>query len=221
MASLVKSDPRYDYRIVEVTAERCELVFYEHGQETGRSTFTIAEARAAGVGSAQPPGKPATMLQMFPRNMLFSRAMSNGLRWYCPNASAGTSLYTPEEMGADVDGDGAIIEMPAATVGTTPAPTPTPSDDTKSNDVHWIDTTYKANGQDKPTSARFWAWATGDGENSRALTKEQVYTALKVKSIHDYAGDMGQAKADIDQWIAKQAELAEAVDELYPESAEA
>ena len=42
--------------------------------------------------------------------MLFARAMSNGVRWYCPDVFAGMAVYTPDEMGADVDGEGNVIE---------------------------------------------------------------------------------------------------------------
>lgn len=117
MAALVKSDPRYDYRVAEMTATRCELIFYERGKETGRSTFTIEEARAAGVGSAKPPGKPATMLTMYPRNMLFARAMSNGVRWHCPDAFGGSPVYTPDELGVSVDGSGDIIDVTPTQAG--------------------------------------------------------------------------------------------------------
>ena len=111
MAATIKRDPRYDYKVIELTAERCELAFYENGHEVGRSTFDIDEARAAGVGKVTPPGKPAPMLTMFPRNLLFARAMSNGYRWYCPDAGGGSPVYTPEELGADVDGEGNVIDV--------------------------------------------------------------------------------------------------------------
>jgi hypothetical protein len=42
--------------------------------------------------------------------MLFARAMSNGVRWYCPDVTNGNAVYTPEELGAEVDEDGNVIE---------------------------------------------------------------------------------------------------------------
>jgi len=45
----------------------------------------------------------------YPRNMLFSRAMSNGAKWHCPDVGAGAPIYTPDELGADVDDEGAVI----------------------------------------------------------------------------------------------------------------
>jgi hypothetical protein len=42
--------------------------------------------------------------------MLFARAMSNGVRWYCPDVTNGNAVYTPEELGAEVDEDGNVID---------------------------------------------------------------------------------------------------------------
>jgi hypothetical protein len=70
--------------------------------------------------------------------MLFSRALSNGVGWYCPDLFIG-AVYTPEELGAEVDGEGDVIKVvtteplelePAKTeIKTLPAagqPVPTP-----------------------------------------------------------------------------------------------
>jgi hypothetical protein len=37
----------------------------------------------------------------FPRNMKFARAMSNGVGLHCPDLTAGTPVYTPDELGVD------------------------------------------------------------------------------------------------------------------------
>ena len=101
MAGAVKASSKYDYRVVEMTEKSCALDFYESGQKIGTSTFTIDEARKAGVKN----------LDKFPRNMLFARAMSNGVRWFCPDVFNGAPTYTPEELGADVNEDGDIIDV--------------------------------------------------------------------------------------------------------------
>jgi hypothetical protein len=100
MASSVKASEKYDYRIVSLTDDKCDLLFFENGQEAGHSVFTIQDARKAGVSN----------LDKFPRNMLFARAMSNGVRWYCPDVTNGNAVYTPEELGAEVDEDGNVID---------------------------------------------------------------------------------------------------------------
>lgn len=48
--------------------------------------------------------------------MLFARAISNGAKWYCPDLSGGP-LYTPDELGAQVDGEtGEVIDAPRIVV---------------------------------------------------------------------------------------------------------
>lgn len=102
IAAAIKRSGRYNYRVVQLDNTICELAFYEAGQEIGRSSFTAAEAKAA---------ETQNMLK-FPRNMLFARALSNGAKWHCPDIFGGP-IYTPEELGARVDGDGEVIDMPA------------------------------------------------------------------------------------------------------------
>lgn len=105
MASAVKTNPRYDYRVREMTDQACRIEFYEiiggKRESIGVSEFTLADGKKAGTKN----------LDKFPRNMLFARAMSNGIRWFCPDAFNGNTVYTPEELGADVDEDGNIIDV--------------------------------------------------------------------------------------------------------------
>ena len=76
----------------------------------------------------------------------------------------------------------------------------------------------KSNGGDKPEPAphwiaddkvrvRFWAWATGDQENSLGLTNDQVHEALNVEHVADFPGTMGQAKELIEAWVKAATEL--------------
>ena len=101
MASLVKASGKYNYRIAKLDDTICDLVFYEHGKEVGHSIFTIEDARKAGTSN----------LDKFPRNMLFARSMSNGVKWYTPDITNGNAIYTPEELGAEVDEDGNVINI--------------------------------------------------------------------------------------------------------------
>jgi hypothetical protein len=100
MAAAVKRSGRYDYRVVEMTDKVCSIRFLQHGEDLGVSTFTLEDARKAGTKN----------LDKFPRNMLFARAMSNGVRWYCPDVFNGSAVYTPEELGANVNEDGEVID---------------------------------------------------------------------------------------------------------------
>ena len=112
MAAAIKGHPSYDYRLLELTPKQCVIAFFENGQKIGESHFTIEDAKKAGIGSMIPPGKPASMLEMFPRNLLFSRAISNGVRWYCPDVFAGNVVYTPDELDMGVE----TIDAPAIIV---------------------------------------------------------------------------------------------------------
>jgi hypothetical protein len=88
MAAAVKAHPKYDYRVKTMQNELVEIIFYEDGEELGISAFSKADATAA---STQNMGK-------FPRNMLFARAISNGIRWYCPDVFYGNSVYATGEI---------------------------------------------------------------------------------------------------------------------------
>lgn len=100
IATLVKNDPRYDYRVLEMTDAVCRIEFFENGASCGTSEFTAQDARKAGTKN----------MDKFPKNMLFARAMSNGAKWFTPGIFGGAAVYTPEELGADVDEDGNIVE---------------------------------------------------------------------------------------------------------------
>ena len=106
MAAAVKASGRYNYRVIEMSDTKCEIAFFENGQECGRSSFSMEDAKKAGTKN----------LDKFPRNMLFARAMSNGVRWYCPDVTNGSAVYTPEELGAEVDAEGNVVELPTEVI---------------------------------------------------------------------------------------------------------
>ena len=49
MATLVKNDPRYDYKIKQCDNAACVLIWFEDGVKVGEAGFTIQEAQAAGL----------------------------------------------------------------------------------------------------------------------------------------------------------------------------
>lgn len=106
MAAAVKRTGKYNYRVIEMTNENCVLAFLENGQEVGRSEFSIDDAKAAGLTSKDNWRK-------YPRNMLFARALSNGVRWYAPDIFGGATVYTPDEMGAVTNEDCEVVEIVA------------------------------------------------------------------------------------------------------------
>lgn len=107
MASAVKASGRYDYRVRKMADDEVVIEFFAIAngklEPLGTSSFSMRDAQTAQVtGSAQ--------WKKFPRNMLFARAMSNGVRWYCPDVFSGNAVYVPEELGAETDADGNVVE---------------------------------------------------------------------------------------------------------------
>jgi hypothetical protein len=117
MAAAVKASARYDYRVRQMDESAVSIEFFERIggklESLGVSTFTEADAKKAGTQN----------MQKYGRNMMFSRAMSNGVKWYCPDVFSGNAMYTPEELGASVNGDGEVIE----TTYTVAQPAPEPA----------------------------------------------------------------------------------------------
>ena len=111
IATLIKNDPRYDYRISEATNTNCTIEFIEGGKVTGKTSFSITEAQTAGL-----TGKDNW--KKYPSDMLFARTISRGARRFTPGIFGGSPVYTPDEMGVDVDEEGYIdtefVEAPPA-----------------------------------------------------------------------------------------------------------
>lgn len=87
IASRLKGSGKYDYRVVEASEKVCSIDFYQGNTKIGNSTFTIEDAKKALTKN----------IDKFPKNMLFARAISNGVKWYCPDIFSGP-VYVPEEM---------------------------------------------------------------------------------------------------------------------------
>jgi hypothetical protein len=110
IAAAIQRSGRFRYRVSKLDRSGCNITFYERwdGQwtEVGESTFNGQDAEAAGLAKGD-------NYRAFPRNMYFARALTNGARWYCPEVFNGP-VYTPDELGARVDDDGQVIDIPAA-----------------------------------------------------------------------------------------------------------
>lgn len=87
IASAVKGSGKYDYRVMQQDEKACSIDFFQGKDKLGNSTFTIEDAKKAQTKN----------LDKFPKNMLFARAISNGVKWFCPDVFSGP-VYVPEEM---------------------------------------------------------------------------------------------------------------------------
>ena len=97
LASLIKRSGIYDYLVDELNDERCVITFTRNGYKLGTSVFSLADARKTGAGRADPTKSGQSNLDRYTKNILFARAISNGVKWYCPDVLVG-QVYVPEEM---------------------------------------------------------------------------------------------------------------------------
>ena len=166
IAAAIKSSPKYDYRVPELTAEACEIEIFERVggklESLGKSKFTAADARAAGTQN----------MAKFARNMLFARAISNAARWYCPDLFSGNAVYVPEELGAVVDGEGNVIELQGATKQLASAPAapaaPASASTAPAAPVDMSDVPAEVSFWSSPNDAYDWAVGIGASENVHA-----------------------------------------------------
>lgn len=106
LAAFVRSRPEYDFKVTEHTDQVCSIDFYRNGEKIGTSSFTWDDATRAKLN-----GKD--VWKQHPRNMLYARAMSNGVKWYAPDATNGLPVYV----------EGEIVDAPHLVNGGT-GPTP-------------------------------------------------------------------------------------------------
>ena len=130
MAAKVKGHPKYDFLVRQLDGEACAIEFFEGKRSLGVSTFTIEDAKAAGYASK-------SNWKQTPRNMLFARALSNGVRWYTPDVFS-SSVYTPE----DFNQEGEAVERVEVADVTPPRPEapvsePEPPPRTEGPAEHW------------------------------------------------------------------------------------
>ena len=109
MAALIRRSRVYDYKILELTNQKCVIRFFrKRGSKWEAmepdSTFDVTDAQVAGLL------KPRSAWEKYARNMHFARALSNGFRWHCPELAGGAPLYTPEEFGQVIEGSFMPVE---------------------------------------------------------------------------------------------------------------
>ncbi len=92
LAMLLARHAHYGYRIVEHTEETCQIELLRGGEALGKSEFTMADAERAGLV------KGKSGWERYPKAMLFARALSQGVRWFCPDLTLGGSVYVEGEI---------------------------------------------------------------------------------------------------------------------------
>jgi len=126
MAALIKRSGKYDYAIKRCDDECCQIEFYEGGRLLGVASYTIEEAKRAGLTADRREG-PVNPWVAYPSDMLYARAMTRGARRFCPDVFGGP-IYTEEEITSSMSTtEGTIIDLKEETPKEeeTPAETPT------------------------------------------------------------------------------------------------
>lgn len=119
IAAAVNRSGKYHYRVVSMSNLECVLDFFEGKEKIGTSKFTMEDAKQAGLEFKDNWKK-------YPKNMLFARAISNGQKWFVPDAFNGATVYTPDEMGATEDAEGNMTGAPMIEARIIPDPEPVP-----------------------------------------------------------------------------------------------
>ena len=96
IASLIKGSGKYEFTITTHDSNECVIEFTRHDKPAGVSSFSMDDAKQAGLV------RQGSGWTKYPRNMLFARALTNGARWFCADAFAGP-VYTPDELEVDVE----------------------------------------------------------------------------------------------------------------------
>jgi hypothetical protein len=103
----------------------------------------------------------------YPSDMNFARAITRGQKRFAPGVGGGAPLYTPDELGADTDEAGNIIE--GEVIQRQPAPDPV----AKANEMFFGD-----NGEPEPEAPE---------PDEAQQVKEQVAEALEEDDIDHFA----------------------------------
>ena len=113
LAMIFKNCPGTKIQYLEVTNEKCTIKASRPGGEPSTFSFSMADAKAAGLDTKENWRK-------YPRAMLRSRCISELARSLFPDCVAGVS-YTAEELGANVNEDGEVVEVKLEPIKVIPA----------------------------------------------------------------------------------------------------
>lgn len=113
MRDFIENDGKVEWH--ELTDTKCEATFSHPAGGTAKISWDMKRAQTAGLA-----GKDTW--KKYPRQMLRSRVVSEGVRTVCPAATSG--MYVPEEVTDFVDVKATVIEpaLPIQTPEQSPAP---------------------------------------------------------------------------------------------------
>jgi len=97
MAAAIKRSGKYDYRVIKSDDTICEIDFYSGGQKIGSSSFSMEDAKTAGLGGEN--------WKKYKRAMLFARCISAGYKTHCPDALGAAPVYVEAHGETEIPDD--------------------------------------------------------------------------------------------------------------------
>jgi hypothetical protein len=119
IAARIRGSGKYDYRVREHSGDLCRIEFFALARNGDKESLGLVEFNMEDAKRAELLRNPSW--RKYPRAMLFNRAISEGARVHCPEIFGGAPVYTPEELGAEVDAEGNLVVREAEVVGSTAA----------------------------------------------------------------------------------------------------
>jgi len=193
MAARLNTSGKYYYEVLEKTDKKCSIQFYKQiedytdkGVQFKRwikpgppETYTIEMATKAGLTKNE-------TWQKHPTNMCFCRAMSNGVKTYCPELLTGIPIYTPDELDPSIKlrvlDDGEVV--PDAEYVEAPKTASKPA--TKTNNL----ATAKKLLEETATDQTVFMRAQFGKETLEQLTQSELETAVQMLRLKQNAPKM-------------------------------
>jgi len=97
MAAAIKRSGKYDYRVVQSDDTVCTIDFYGGGEKIGSSSFSMDDAKRAGLSGDN--------WRKYTRAMLFARCISAGYKTHCPDALGAAPIYVEAHGETEIPDD--------------------------------------------------------------------------------------------------------------------
>lgn len=175
IAARMKDSGRYDYRVIEKNALKCTIEFFEKGESVWTETWDVERARRANVKN----------MAAYPEAMLFARAITAGARAVAPNIVG--QFYTPDELGADVDADGNVMQVVEPQQHATEAPQLPPAQveykPVRDTDRAAVSALLDALNEARTVAGKLGADATDEQKRAFAAKFRDLVTAVNAQMI--------------------------------------
>lgn len=176
VAHLVASSSKYNYKILYLEEDGCELQFFRGEELLGTSKWGKADAERAGLL------KPNSNYAKFPKDMYFARAMTSGARRFTPDIFGG-SVYTPEELGQEPETEVSYTVEPQKVNQITAHESPAIQDasfsDKERKNFHAIGSMVYGEEWDERRHILVSAITNGRTESSQDLTRSEMLQLIK------------------------------------------